>query len=168
VALKTLPSELASDAAAFEQLQREAGAASALDHPNICSIYQLGEHEGQPFIVMQLLEGQTLREWIEAGGNQDAPSRLRELLDLAIQSADGLEAAHQKGIIHRDIKSANILITSRGQTKILDFRVAKFVDTAEFADVTGGAGAMVASDSGGAVSVGIHLTRTLASLGTPS
>jgi serine/threonine protein kinase len=138
-----LPAELASDPVAFERLQREARAASVLDHPNICSIYQLDEHEGQPFIVMQLLEGQTLREWIETVASENTPSRLVKLIDFAIQIAEGLEAVHQKGIIHRDIKPANIFITSREQVKILDFGVAKFVDAGESSDVPG-------SESGGA------------------
>ena len=159
VAMKFLPGELASDPNAFERLQREARAASALDHPNICSIYQLGEHEGQPFIVMQLLEGQTLREWIESAANQDASSRLKNLLDFAIQVADGLEAAHQKGIIHRDIKPANIFITRRGQAKILDFGIAKFVDAAELADGKSGVIPRAPEGSNAAV-VDAHLTRT--------
>ena len=131
VAMKFLPGEMASDPRAFERFQQEARAASALDHPNICSIYELGEHEGQPFIVMQLLEGQTLREWIEFAAQQSTPDGLNQFLDIAIQVAEGLEAAHQKGIIHRDIKPANIFITSRGQAKILDFGVAKFLELQE-------------------------------------
>lgn len=162
VALKFLPSELASDPIAFERLQREARAASSLDHPNICSIYQLGEHDGQAFIVMQMLEGQTLREWIEASTQKPADQRVKEMVDLAIQIADGLEAAHQKGIIHRDIKPTNIFITSRGQAKILDFGVAKFVDAVEVGEIklTGAALAVGGPDP--------HLTHTGAAVGTPS
>jgi eukaryotic-like serine/threonine-protein kinase len=166
VALKFLPGELASDPIAFERLQREARAASALDHPNICSIYQLDEHEGQSFIVMPLLEGQTLRDWIAAPLTQNSASRMKSLVEFAVQIADGLAAAHQKGIIHRDIKPANIFITNSGQVKILDFGVAKFIDTAELQD--GRSGADLASGSGDATVADPHLTRTGASVGTPS
>ena len=160
VAVKLLPAELASQPGAFERFEREARAASSLDHPNICSIYQLGEHEGQPFIVMQLLEGMTLREWIEAETGRGTSDQLRELVDYAIQIADGLDAAHQRGIIHRDIKPANIFVTHRGQAKILDFGVAKFVES-----VDGVPGIDAGSPSTGAEG---NATRTAASLGTPS
>src|SRR5437667_5410774 len=145
VALKFLPEELASDPVALGRFEREARAASALNHPNICTIHGAEEHEGQPFIVMELLEGTSLRELISAAAVSSREARdertlqLDKLLEVAIQVTEGLDAAHRKGIIHRDIKPANIFVTTQGQAKILDFGLAKLgLDTAAVEIYSGG------------------------------
>jgi serine/threonine protein kinase len=120
VALKFMPPELARDSEAKERFVREAQAAAALSHPNICTIHEIDEEKGRSFITMEYIQGQSLQELIKTG-----PQSINKVLDIAVQVAEGLDEAHKKGVVHRDIKSANIMVTSNGQAKIMDFGLAK-------------------------------------------
>jgi eukaryotic-like serine/threonine-protein kinase len=155
VAVKFLPEELAQNPQARERFQREARAASALNHPNICTVYDIGEHENQLFIVMECLEGTTLKYRIEG-----KPMSAEQIVDFGAQVADALEVAHAAGIVHRDLKPANLFLTKRGQAKILDFGLAKVASgTVPQLEPAGGSLATVAIDEA-------HLTSPGSALGT--
>ncbi len=156
VALKFLPQETANNPAAIERFHREARSASSLNHPNICTIYDIGEFEGRSFIAMELLEGKTLKHRIA-----ERRIELAELLEIGIQIASGLDAAHNKGIVHRDIKPANIFLVERGQAKILDFGLAKLTAVMREAETVG-----AAAGGAGSVQTALELTSPGSAMGT--
>ncbi len=162
-ALKFLPEEFTADARALSGLEQEACLASSLNHPNICSIYELGTHDTQPFMAMELLSGQNLRDWLSSTFHE-TPVAVDKLMDIAIQVCDGLSAAHEKGIVHRDIKPANLFLTSTGIVKILDFGLAKLVEGDASNAEEGKAKTTPLADS--AALAALKLSRTGIAIGT--
>jgi serine/threonine protein kinase len=154
VALKFLPPESAQDKQSIDRFMREARAAAALNHAYICTVHEIGEHESQPFIVMELLEGATLKHRMEGG-----PLKVDEVLDFGIQIAEALDVAHSHGITHRDIKPANLFVTRSCQIKVLDFGLAKLTQRRIAAEAVGVTGE-------GTVGIEEHLTSPGSSLGT--
>ena len=151
VAIKTIPDELKDDEASMIRFEREARLLASLNHPNICVIYDIVDYEGQPFIVMEMLNGRTLREKLSAGS-----LRTDQVLRLGIQLADALEAAHAEGVVHRDIKPENVFVTDRGKAKLLDFGLAKSIATK-----TAKAQLETLSEAGEGLTVGGNVVGTL-------